>query len=109
MTDTPRTDHAWRGREAQDYADSAHVVSLDLARTLERELIVCEALLEKTEKAHEAALKEAVAKEREEILKMLDRHKANWQKSWHGQGEVYTVLAVDTIAKAIKARGAAHE
>lgn len=64
MIDTPRTDHAWRGREAQDYADSAHVVSLDLARTLERELIVCEALLEKTEKAHEAALKEAVAKER---------------------------------------------
>lgn len=56
---------------------------------------------------HEAALKEAVATEREEILKMLDRHKANWQKSWHGQGEVYTVLAVDTIAKAIKARGAA--
>ena len=68
MTDTPRTDHAWRGREAQDYADSAHVVSLDLARTLERELIVCEALLEKTEKAHEAALKEAVAKERERVM-----------------------------------------
>lgn len=95
MTDTPRTDHAWRGREAQDYADSAHVVSLDLARTLERELIVCEALLEKTEKAHEAALKEAVAKEREfwaeAIAKSLD-----------------PTTALMVLAR-LDARGAAHD
>lgn len=80
MTDTPRTDHAWRGREAQDYADSAHVVSLDLARTLERELIVCEALLEKTEKAHEAALKEAVAKERAECAAICNNN--NGDPAW---------------------------
>lgn len=90
MTDTPRTDHAWRGREAQDYADSAHVVSLDLARTLERELIVCEALLEKTEKAHEAALAEAVAKEREACAQEC----ARWQNPL-------------LIRNAIRARGAA--
>jgi len=77
--------------------------------TLNTRVLAAEAEVQALRVAHEAALKEAVATEREEILKMLDRHKANWQKSWHGQGEVYTVLAVDTIAKAIKARGAAHE
>lgn len=75
--------------------------------TLNTRVLAAETEVQALRVAHEAALKEAVATEREEILKMLDRHKANWQKSWHGQGEVYTVLAVDTIAKAIKARGAA--
>ena len=100
MTDTPRTDHAWRGREAQDYADSAHVVSLDLARTLERELIVCEALLEKTEKAHEAALKEAVAKERAACEAIAEQ---GMKASPTTKAKEYAAL----IAHAIRARGAA--
>jgi hypothetical protein len=100
MTDTPRTDHAWRGREAQDYADSAHVVSLDLARTLERELIVCEALLEKTEKAHEAALKEAVAAAETRVHE-------RWADALSKNASMHVVLAVTRELNARK--DAAHD